>query len=267
MSKVASEFAIRLEGLTLSRRTREEYSYDFKATAFALLEGRYRRPRRRVVLDGIDLVIPHGERVGIIGPNGAGKTSLLKICAGILEPTSGAASVEGRVAPLLELGAGFDPELSVADNVVLYGVLLGAGAKEMADKLDEILAYAELEDFRLYPVRALSSGMTARLGFAVATDVDPDVLMLDEVLSVGDETFRKKSRRRIEGFLAKGTTTLIVSHDMGTIRETCQRVIWLENGSVQMFDATEPTIRAYMRSIDKRATALVAAHRRSAADA
>ena len=267
MKKLASDAAIRLETLTLSRLTREEYSYDFKATAFAFLEGRYRRPRRRIVLDGVNLVIPHGERVGIIGPNGAGKTSLLKVCAGILDPTSGTASVEGRVAPLLELGAGFDPELSVADNVVLYGVLLGAGQKEMAQKLDDILAYAELEDFRLYPVRALSSGMTARLGFAVATNVDPDVLMLDEVLSVGDETFRKKSRRRIEGFLANGTTTLIVSHDMSTIRELCQSAVWLENGKVQMFDAVEPTIRSYMRSIDKRAMALVDAHRRSTADA
>ncbi len=213
------------------------------------------------MLDGIDLVVPHGERIGIIGPNGAGKTTLLKICANILEPTSGRATVAGRVAPLLELGAGFDPELSVADNVVLYGVLLGATAKEMRAKLDDVLRYAELEDFRLYPVRALSSGMTARLGFAVATDVDPDILMLDEVLSVGDESFRKKSRRRIEAFLANGTTTMIVSHDMSTIRETCERVIWLEKGKVQMFDAVEPTIRSYLRSIDSRATALLAASR------
>jgi ABC-type polysaccharide/polyol phosphate transport system ATPase subunit len=266
MRNPSSDAAIRLQGLSLSRRTREEYSYDFKATLFALLKGQYRRPRRRIVLDGIDLVVPHGERVGIIGPNGAGKTTLLKVCAGILDPSSGTASVEGRVAPLLELGAGFDPELSVADNVVLYGVLLGAPAQEMADKLDGILRYAELQEFRLYPVRSLSSGMTARLGFAVATDVDPDVLMLDEVLSVGDEAFRKKSRRRIEGFLANGTTTIIVSHDMATIRETCQRVIWLENGRVEMFDEVEPTIRAYLRSIDERASALVTAQRQSSSD-
>jgi ABC-type polysaccharide/polyol phosphate transport system ATPase subunit len=261
-----TEFAIRLDALTLTRRTREEYNYDFKSTALAVLGGRYRRPRRRVVLDRIDLAVPHGERVGIIGLNGAGKTTLLKVCAGILEPTSGTASVVGRVAPLLELGAGFDPELSVADNVVLYGVLLGATANEMAEKLDDILDYAELDEFRLYPVHALSSGMTARLGFAVAAEIDPDILMLDEVLAVGDESFRKKSRRRIEGLLAKGTTTLVVSHDMETIRQTCQRAIWLENGKIAKFDDVEPTIREYLRSVDRRALALIAASRGEVAD-
>jgi len=250
---------ISLAGVSLVRRTHEEYSHDLKASVFAFVEGRYRKAPRKTVLDGVDLAVPAGARVGIIGPNGAGKSTILKVIAGILAPTAGTVWTTGRIAPLLELGAGFEPDLSVAENVVSYGVLLGGSRAEALEKLESILAYAELEEYRNYPVRALSSGMLARLGFAVATDVDPDVVILDEILTVGDELFRKKSRRRIEGFLKRGITSLVVSHEMQTIRETCDRVVWVERGRVRLAGEVESTIAAYLESIDEVAQRMVRA--------
>ena len=246
---------IALKDVSLVRRTREEYDYDLKARIFSVLEGRYRKPACRTVLEEVNLEVMRGARLGIIGPNGAGKTTLLKIIAGILIPSSGTVTTVGRIAPLLELGAGFEPDLSVEDNVTLYGVLLGASRVEMVEKLDAILAYAELEEYRRYPVRHLSSGMTARLGFAVATEVEPDIVMLDEVLSVGDEAFRKKSRRRIDGFMAQGVTTLIVSHDLYVIRETCEQAVWLDHGRIGAIGDVESTIAAYLHSVEERALA------------
>ena len=252
---------VALTEVSLVRRTREEYDYDLKSRIFSVLEGRYRRPTRRTILQDITLNVARGTRLGIIGPNGAGKTTLLKVIAGILIPTTGSVTTSGRIAPLLELGAGFEPDLSVEDNVTLYGVLLGASRIEMLAKLRTILAYAELEDYRRYPVRHLSAGMTARLGFAVATEVEPDIVMLDEVLSVGDEAFRKKSRRRIDGFMARGVTTLVVSHDLQIIRETCEHALWLDQGRIGAIGEVESTIVAYLRSVDERALAAIRTHR------
>jgi len=256
---VSERAVISLSGVSLVRRTHEEYSHDLKASAFAFVEGRYRKSLRKTVLDGVDLDVPAGAKVGIIGPNGAGKSTILKVIAGILAPTAGSVWTTGRIAPLLELGAGFEPDLSVTENIVSYGVLLGGSRAETLRKVESILAYAELEEYRNYPVRALSSGMLARLGFAVATDVDPDVVILDEILTVGDELFRKKSRRRIEGFLKRGITTLIVSHEMQTIRETCDRVVWVERGRVRLAGGVESTIAAYLDSIDEVALRMVRA--------
>ncbi len=190
--------AVELDRVTLWRRTQEEYTFDLKRRIFALVQRRYRKPSRRCVLDNVSLRVESGEKLGIIGPNGSGKSTLLKVICGILEPTSGSVSTRGAIAPLIELGAGFDPDLPVIDNIVLYGVLLGRSHAEMEAKTPEILRFAELEDYTSSPVRVLSSGMAARLGFAIATDANPDILILDEVLAVGDESFRKKSRRRIE---------------------------------------------------------------------
>jgi ABC-type polysaccharide/polyol phosphate transport system ATPase subunit len=260
MSEADGEQAvISLNGVTLVRRTHEEYAHDLKASVFAFVKGRYRKAPVKTVLDDVELAIPAGAKVGIIGSNGAGKSTLLKVIAGILHPTAGSVRTVGRVAPLLELGAGFEPDLSVTENIVSYGVLLGGSRAETARKLESILTFAELADFRNYPVRALSSGMLARLGFAIATDVDPDVVILDEILAVGDELFRKKSRRRIQGFLARGITTLIVSHDMQTIRDTCDRAIWIDRGRVRLAGEVEATIGAYLGSIDEVALRMVRA--------
>jgi len=241
--------AIRLDNVSLIRRTQEEFSYDLKKTLLSFLEGKYRKPSKRCVLDNISLVIEAGEKVGIIGSNGSGKSTLLKVICNILEPTSGKVRVKGNIAPLIELGAGFDSDMSVMENIVLYGVMLGFGEQEMRRRIPEILEFAELEDYISVPVKALSSGMVARLGFAIATDVQPDILILDEVLSVGDESFKNKSKQRIEKFWQAHATILLVSHDLEFIRKSCDRVLWLEKGHIKQIGDAESVIQAYLDSV------------------
>ncbi len=221
---------IRLDNVSLWRRTQEEFSYDLKKTLLSVVEGKYRQPAKKLVLDKIDLVVEKGEKIGIIGANGSGKSTLLKIISGILKPTSGIVRVRGQVAPLIELGAGFDAEISVMDNILLYGVLLGFSRAEMTKRAHSILEFAELEDYALVPVKGLSSGMVARLGFSIATDVQPDILILDEVLSVGDESFKNKCKQRIDQFWDANATVLVVSHSMDFIQQSCNKVIWLSKG-------------------------------------
>jgi ABC-type polysaccharide/polyol phosphate transport system ATPase subunit len=239
-----------LEAVSLWRRLQEEASFDLKRRLFTLMRARRYERRRRRVLDAVSLDLPKGEKLGVIGPNGSGKSTLLKVICGILSPTSGKIKVEGAIAPLIELGAGFDPDLAVRDNILLYGVLLGHSAAEMRAKVPAILDFAELEEYEDVPVRALSSGMVARLGFAIATDTNPDILILDEVLSVGDESFRNKSRRRIESMWHDHVTVLVVSHDLQFIRDTCTRAIWMEAGRVVKDDGPGEVVDAYLRSVD-----------------
>ncbi|MDZ8053666.1 MAG: ABC transporter ATP-binding protein [Aulosira sp. ZfuVER01] len=239
---------IRLDQVSLWRRTQEEFSYDLKKTILSVIEGKYRKPAKKLVLDKIDLVVETGEKIGIIGANGSGKSTLLKVISGILQPTTGSVRVKGQIAPLIELGAGFDAEISVMDNILLYGVLLGFSRAEMQARAQSILEFAELQDYRLVPVKALSSGMVARLGFAIATDVQPDILILDEVLSVGDEKFKNKCQQRIEKFWNINATVLVVSHDLNFIQQSCQRVIWLERGVVKFVGDGHEAINLYLKS-------------------
>ncbi|GAB4226954.1 MAG: ABC transporter ATP-binding protein [Stanieria sp.] len=241
--------AIRLDRVSLWRRTQEEFSYDLKRTLLTFLEGKYRQPAKKLILDNIDLVIKPGEKIGIIGPNGSGKSTLLKLICGILKPTSGSVKVKGNIAPLIELGAGFDSELSVLDNIVFYGVMLGFSRQEMRQRANLILKFAELEDYALAPVKSLSSGMTARLGFAIATDVQPDILILDEVLSVGDESFKNKCKQRMEEFWQDHITILLVSHTMDLIGKSCDKVIWLEKGKIQLIGQADEVINSYLDSV------------------
>jgi len=242
--------SVRLEAVSLWRRLQEEASFDLKRRLFTLMRARRYERRRRRVLDAVSLDLPNVKNLNVIGPNGSGKSTLLKVICGILSPTSGKVKVEGAIAPLIELGAGFDPDLAVRDNILLYGVLLGHSAAEMRAKMPSILDFAELEEYADVPVRALSSGMVARLGFAIATDTNPDILILDEVLSVGDESFRNKSRRRIESMWHDHVTVLVVSHDLQFIRDTCTRAIWMEGGRVVKDDAPGEVVDAYLRSVD-----------------
>jgi ABC-type polysaccharide/polyol phosphate transport system ATPase subunit len=242
--------AIRLDNVSLVRRTQEEFSYDLKKTILSFLEGKYHKPSKRCVLNDISLVIESGEKVGIIGANGSGKSTLLKVICSILEPTSGRVWVKGNIAPLIELGAGFDTELSATDNIILYGVMLGFSEQEMRRRIPEVLEFAELEDYASTPVKALSSGMIARLGFAIATDVKPDILILDEVLSVGDESFKNKSKQRIENFWQDHATILLVSHDLNFLQKSCERVIWLEKGRVKSIGNPEDLVQAYLESVN-----------------
>lgn len=239
---------IRLNQVSLWRRTQEEFSYDLKKTVLSIAEGKFRRPAKKQVLDRIDFVVHAGEKVGIVGANGAGKSTLLKVICGILQPTQGHVRVAGQIAPLIELGAGFDLELSVRDNIVLYGVLLGFSRQEMKARIDSVLAFSELEEYALVPVKALSSGMAARLGFAIATDVQPDILILDEVLSVGDESFRNKCKQRIEQFWKADATVIVVSHDWQFIQQSCESAIWLEKGRVKQFGDAQQVVEAYLAS-------------------
>jgi lipopolysaccharide transport system ATP-binding protein len=246
---------IRLCGVGLERRTREEHDNDLKARIFALATGRYRRPRKRVVLDDIDLEIRRGEKVGIIGPNGAGKSTLLKVICGVLTPTTGTVDVSGRVAPLLELGAGFDSELPVVDNIILYGVLLGIDKRVIISRVDSILRFAELDEYRTYPIRSLSSGMLARLGFAIATEIAPDILLIDEALSVGDESFRAKSRARIDEMWHGERTVVLVSHDLTLVQSLCERAIWINRGRIVESGDPKAIVEHYIHAVDEAAVA------------
>jgi ABC-2 type transport system ATP-binding protein len=241
---------IRLDQVSLWRRTQEEFSYDLKKTLLSVIEGKYRQPAKKLVIDQINLVVNSGERLGIIGANGSGKSTLLKLICGILQPTNGAVRVRGKIAPLIELGAGFDAEISVIDNIMLYGVLLGYSRTEMLNRAPSILEFAELQDYALVPVKGLSSGMVARLGFSIATDVQPDILILDEVLSVGDESFKNKSKQRIDSFWNGKATILVVSHDLNFIKQSCEQAIWLNKGHVKFAGSSEETVDFYLKAVE-----------------
>jgi ABC-2 type transport system ATP-binding protein len=240
---------IRLEQVTLWRRTQEEFSYDLKRTILSILEGKYRQPPKKLILDQINLAVNAGTKLGIVGANGSGKSTLLKLICKILQPTSGQVRVQGNIAPLIELDAGFDSELSVVENIILYGVLLGFTQTEMKARVKDILAFSELTDFALMPLKGLSSGMVARLGFAIATDVQPEILILDEVLSVGDESFQQKCKQRMGQFWEGQTTVLVVSHDMSLIRDFCDQAIWLDRGQIRSAGPATAIVEEYLTAV------------------
>ncbi|BCK00828.1 ABC transporter ATP-binding protein [Anaerocolumna chitinilytica] len=183
-------------------------------------------------LRDVNLTIEKGDRLGILGLNGAGKSTLLKIIAGVLKPTEGSISVKGKIAPLLELGAGFEPEYTGAENIYLYGAVLGYPREFISEKYDEIIAFSELGKFIDVPLKNYSSGMKSRLGFAIATIVEPDVLILDEVLAVGDAKFKKKCEAKIQSMFDKGVTVLFVSHSLAQVQKICNKAILLEKGEI-----------------------------------
>lgn len=196
-------------------------------------------------LNDVSFQVKKGEIVGLVGFNGAGKSTMLKILAGVLTPTAGAVRVIGSVAPLIEVGAGFDPELTARENIYLNGAILGHSKEFMDSKFDEIIDFAELKDFVDVPVKNFSSGMYARLGFAIATMVKPDILIVDEVLSVGDYKFQEKCERRIQKMIDDGVTIILVSHDIGMIERLCTKVIWLEHGQIKDIDSAEKVCAEY----------------------
>jgi ABC-type polysaccharide/polyol phosphate transport system ATPase subunit len=186
-----------------------------------------------------------GESVGLVGHNGSGKSTLLKIAAGVLRPTEGTVLVEGRVSPMIELAAGFDPDLSGRDNVFLNGALMGYSRREMAEKFDRIVEFSEIADFIDVPVKSYSSGMYARLGFAIAADVEPEILMIDEVLAVGDERFQAKCMERIRQIRARGCTIFFVSHTMEAVAAICDRVLVIHHGALAFDGPPGPAIDCY----------------------
>ena len=198
-----------------------------------------------VALSGVSFELNAGEVVAIIGRNGAGKSTLLKILAGVLPPTEGRSVVNGSIAPMIELGAGFHPEMTGAENVTFYSVLMGRKLKRVKDRVEAIGEWAGVSDHMNFPLRTFSSGMVARLAFATATDEKADILLVDEILSVGDAEFQKKSRARIDQLIADGAAVVLVSHDLNSVRELSTRAIWLESGLVKMFGETGAVVDAY----------------------
>ena len=198
-----------------------------------------------VALSHVSFTVKKGEIVGLVGLNGAGKSTLLKIIAGVLKPTEGRVVTRGTIAPLIEVGAGFDPELTARENIYLNGAILGHDRKFMDSKFDEIIDFAELRNFVDVPVKNFSSGMYARLGFAIATMVQPDILIVDEVLSVGDYKFQQKCEKRIKEMIQNGVTIILVSHEIKLIQKLCTKVIWLEHGSVKDIGNAEIVSKEY----------------------
>lgn len=196
-------------------------------------------------LEHVSFSVHRGETLGLIGHNGAGKSTTLKVISGILKPTEGSVVTKGNVVPMLELGSGFDMDLTGHENIFLNGAILGYSEGFLKEKYDEIVAFSELGQFIDVPIRNYSSGMLARLAFSVASVVEPEILIVDEILAVGDAAFQEKSRARMMGLMGGGTTVLFVSHSLEQIREMCKRVVWLEHGRVRMIGATGEVCDAY----------------------
>lgn len=212
-----------------------------------LLRGRLSR-EKFYALNDVSLEVKRGESVALIGVNGSGKSTLLKVIAGVIHPTTGSLTVKGNIAPMIELGAGFDPELTARENIFLNGAVLGYNRKFMRAHFDNIIDFAELRDFMDIPVKNFSSGMVARLGFAIATELPASVLIVDEVLAVGDAHFQEKCRNRMEQMLSGGTTLLFVSHDISLVKQLCRRVVWLDKGKTVMSGDVDTVCAAYETS-------------------
>jgi len=243
-SPSASEPIVVLEDVSVQYRVPKERIGTFKEYAIRALQRRLQF-MNFLALKDVNLTIYRGEVFGIIGNNGAGKSTLLKVISRVLRPTKGRVALYGKIAPLLELGAGFHPELSGRENVYLNGALLGYNQSEMDAVFESIVDFAELRDFIDAPVRTYSSGMYARLGFAVATARVPEILIVDEILSVGDESFQRKSSDLMQSFQKQGTTVLIVSHNLTKIQGMCQRVAWLSRGELKMVGDPARVVQAY----------------------
>ena len=199
-------------------------------------------------LKNVSFDVKRGEVVGLIGHNGAGKSTMLKVISGILKPTEGSVTVRGNIAPMLELGSGFDFDMTGRENIFLNGAILGYSEEFLKSKYDEIVEFSEIGQFIDVPLRNYSSGMIARLAFSIATVVVPEVLIVDEVLSVGDAAFQEKSYKRMMELMHGGTTVLFVSHSLPQIRNMCSRVVWLDHGQVRMFGETQEVCDAYHNS-------------------
>jgi ABC-type polysaccharide/polyol phosphate transport system ATPase subunit len=243
-SQPASEPVVILDDVTVRYRVPREHYRTFKEFAIRRLQGKVEF-EDLLALNGINLEVQRGEVFGLIGANGAGKTTLLRLVARVMRPTRGRVLVVGRVAPMLAMGAGFHPELTGRENIYLNGSLLGYTRRQIDDRFDQIVDFSELHGFIDAPLRTYSSGMMARLGFAVATAEMPDVLILDEVLSVGDISFQEKSNSRIRYFREQGATILLVSHGMGNIKSMCDRAAWLDHGQIIEMGKAEEVVHKF----------------------
>ena len=235
---------ITVENVSMHFRMDKNHTTSLKEWVVSFLKGKQQYEEFHA-LENVTFDVKRGEIFGVIGRNGAGKSTLLKVVSGIYNPTSGKAVSAGRIAPMLELGSGFDQELSGHDNIFLNGAILGFSEDFLKEKYDEIVAFSELGEFIRQPIKTYSSGMMMRLAFSVATIVEPEILIVDEILAVGDASFQQKSRARMLELMQGGTTVLFVSHAMSQIREMCDRVLWLDQGRVKMLGDTQTVCDAY----------------------
>ncbi len=210
-----------------------------------------KKPEEFWALKDINFKIKKGEVVGLIGTNGAGKSTMLKVVSGVMKPTTGTVKVGGVISPMIELGAGFDMDLTARENIYLNGAVLGYSKKFLDEKFDEIVEFSELRDFLDVPVKNFSSGMTAKLAFSISTAVNPEILIVDEILSVGDIKFQEKSKNKMMQMIKGGTTVLYVSHSLAAIKEICTKVIWLDHGKIVKIGDTEKICKEYYDSLMK----------------
>jgi ABC-type polysaccharide/polyol phosphate transport system ATPase subunit len=246
-----TEPAVDVTSLSVSYRVRHGQATTLREYLGSARGGRT-RPQTFWALRDVSFAVPRGEVLGVVGANGAGKSTLMKALARVVLPAAGHVVVRGRLAPLIELGAGFNPDLTGIENILLYGSMLGRDRSELRRRVDAIAEWAQLGDFIDVPVRTYSAGMLARLGFAVATDVAPDVLIVDEALAVGDGAFRRRSSDRLEQLIATGSAVLLVSHNIEDVRQRSARVLWLDQGQIRRLGDPGDVIDEYSAEMRQR---------------
>ncbi len=241
-----AEIMVELEDVSMNFRLEQSHTQSLKGFVVAALRNKLRYEQFQA-LTNVGFSVTKGEVIGIIGHNGAGKSTLLKCIAGIMMPTAGSVRVNGNIVPMLELGSGFDYELTGRENIFLNGAILGYSKAYLKEKYDEIVSFSELGRFIETPIRTYSSGMMMRLAFSIAAIVDPEILIVDEILSVGDAGFQEKSYARMREMMGGGTTVFFVSHSIDRIESFCNRVIWLDQGKVKMIGETKRVCSAYKK--------------------
>jgi len=243
---------IDIENVSMKFNLGMEKNYSLKQAFINFLKFKKQKKNYFYALDNINLNVKKGEVVGFVGSNGAGKSTLLKVVAGVMKPTTGKVIISGNICPMIELGAGFDMELTARENVFLNGAVLGYTKEFIEKKFDEIVEFSELNEFLDVPLKNFSSGMIARLAFSVATLVEPEILIVDEILSVGDMSFQKKSGDKMRKMINDGTTVLFVSHSLTQIESLCTRVVWLEHGKIQLVGDPKTVCQKYKESQERK---------------
>lgn len=238
---------VSLDNVSVEYRRATTKTRSLKQASVDILKGKRKFQTFRA-LDGVSFEINSGEILAIIGRNGSGKSTLLKVISRVIPPTNGRIIVKGHVEPMIELGVGFNPELSGRENIMLNAAIHGRDVKIVKERMEDLVSWAGLQEVIDLPLRTYSSGMVARLGFAVATDINPDIVLVDEVLAVGDIDFMEKSRARMEKIMGEGSTVVLVSHDLETIRSLATRAIWMEHGKVRAEGATNQVVDAYVNN-------------------
>ena len=241
---------IKIENVSMKFNLEIEKDFSMKQAFVDLFTKKKKKNKKNDdfwALKNVSFTVDKGEVVGLIGSNGAGKSTLLKVVSGVMKPTSGKVTVQGVISPMIELGAGFDGNLTARENIYLNGAILGYSKKFLDSKFDEIVEFSELKDFLDVPVKNFSSGMTAKLAFSIATVVNPEILIVDEILSVGDIKFQEKSKNKMMEMIKGGTTVLYVSHSLQSIKDLCTKVVWLEHGKVIKIGDTEQICDAYYK--------------------